>query len=261
MTELHVYVLRGVPVIMDEDLADRFGYTTGRLNEQVKRNIDRFGNDFAFQLNDEEWAGLKSQIAIANPQGRGGRRTPPWVYSEYGVVMAATILKSDQAVAASKLIVRTFVVARTSQLAAPDGRNHLVPVALDSVLPSTGAATGIRARAEAAIGKILDAIADPVSETTVRDEARSVALESLNAVKEHLKAQGIQNQKGLAEIQKLIHEADALEAEITARYIENDHRRLAYMAKQLRIVIEIERYLETGNAEGFLALLKDISGD
>lgn len=102
---------RGQRVILDSDLADMFGVETRRLNEQVKRNSQRFGPRYAFQLSDEETRVLKSQFATSN-EGRGGRRTLPWVFTEHGVVMAATVLSSERAIQATELIIDVFVDVR-----------------------------------------------------------------------------------------------------------------------------------------------------
>lgn len=77
-----IFTIRGVQVILDSDLAEMYHVTTGRINEQVKRNPERFPNDFMFQLSDSEWQNLKSQNAIAS---WGGRRTRPFVFTEQGV--------------------------------------------------------------------------------------------------------------------------------------------------------------------------------
>ena len=94
--------IRGKRVILSHDLAAAYGVPTKRLNEQVKRNIERFPADFAFQLTDEEWSALRSQFATSNdaglrsqfvisnePAGRGGRRYEPYAFTEHGAVMAA----------------------------------------------------------------------------------------------------------------------------------------------------------------------------
>jgi hypothetical protein len=88
-------------VILDADLADVFGEETKRLNERVKRNAGRFGEKYVFQLTEEEFAGLRSQSATSNP-GRGGRRYLPRVFTEHGVVMAATVLNSEKAIEAHR---------------------------------------------------------------------------------------------------------------------------------------------------------------
>lgn len=106
-----IRIIRGQKVILDEDLARLYGTTTKRLNEQVKRNIDRFPSDFMFQLTEDEDQALKSQIATAKT-GRGGRRTRPYVFTEHGAMMAASVLNTPRAVAASIYVVRAFVQMR-----------------------------------------------------------------------------------------------------------------------------------------------------
>jgi len=121
--ENKVYLIRGEKVMLDADLAEIYGVETKRLNEQVKRNKDRFPVDFMFQLTKMEWDALKSQFATANrnqnmksqnaTSKRGGRRTLPYVFTEHGVVMLASVLNSPQAIAASIQIVKVFVKLRT----------------------------------------------------------------------------------------------------------------------------------------------------
>lgn len=107
----HVYVVRRQNVMLDADLATLYGVETKRLNEQVRRNLNRFPDAFMFQLNDEETAALRSQIATSKP-ARGGRRYNPYVFTEHGAVMIASVLNSERAVAMSLLVVRTFVALR-----------------------------------------------------------------------------------------------------------------------------------------------------
>ncbi len=252
-----VLTIRGVPVVLDEDVAALFGTKTGPLNQQVKRNEAKFGDDFAFQLTEEEFADLKSQDVMAS--GHGGRRTPPWAFTEHGVVMAATVLRSDEAAAATRFIVKVFVAARKSQLAVKKGQNSPALVDPRAVLPlGADARHGLMAKLNDALGRVLDAIADPKANTTVRNEVRAIAAEGLNAIKEHLKKAGAQNEKTLAEVRKLLAEADALEAETMGKHTETQHRQLALLAKQLRIALEAQRYLETGSVEGLLSVLKDM---
>jgi len=97
--------------MLDADLAVLYGVTTKRLNEQVKRNRDRFPADFMFRLTARETAGLRSQIATTK-SGRGGRRSPPVAFTEHGAVMLASVLNSPTAVYASIQVVRAFVRLR-----------------------------------------------------------------------------------------------------------------------------------------------------
>jgi hypothetical protein len=97
--------------ILDSDLATIYGVSTGRLNEAVKRNIERFPQDFMFRLSAAEHAALISQIATSK-SGRGGRRKLPWVFTEYGTIQAANVLNSHRAVMMGVYVVRAFVQLR-----------------------------------------------------------------------------------------------------------------------------------------------------
>lgn len=114
-----ILVVRGQKVIVDADLAALYGVETRRLNEQVRRNLDRFPADFMFQLTPEEMAALMSQSATSKP-GRGGRRKPPLVFTEHGALMAATVLNSARAVEVSLYVVRAFVRLREALSANKD---------------------------------------------------------------------------------------------------------------------------------------------
>jgi len=103
--------LRGHRVILDSDLATLYGVQTFRLNEAVKRNRERFPEDFVFQLTAEERDSLRSQNAMSKP-GRGGRRTLPYAFTEHGALMVANILNSPRAVSMSVYVIRAFIRIR-----------------------------------------------------------------------------------------------------------------------------------------------------
>jgi hypothetical protein len=106
-----IRTIRGQKVILDSDLAVIYGVTAKRLNEQVKRNRKRFPTDFLFQLTAREHANLRSQIATSS-FGHGGRRFPPYAFTENGAIMAANVLNSPQAVRMSVFVVRAFIQMR-----------------------------------------------------------------------------------------------------------------------------------------------------
>jgi hypothetical protein len=106
-----ILLLRGEKVILDADLAELYGVSTARLNQQVRRNIERFPQDFAFLLTKEEFDNLKLHFATSS-SGWGGRRKPPLAFSEHGALMAANVLKTPTAIHASLQVVRTFVRLR-----------------------------------------------------------------------------------------------------------------------------------------------------
>ena len=114
--ESRILLVRGQKVMLDTDLAELYGISTGRFNQQVRRNRDRFPSDFMFQLMNQEVERLRSQIAISigetREAGRGGRRYLPHAFTEHGAIMAATILNSPRATEVSVFVVRAFVRLR-----------------------------------------------------------------------------------------------------------------------------------------------------
>lgn len=106
-----IYVVRGQRVMLDSDLARLYGVSTKALNQAVKRNIERFPDDFAYQLSEQDVTDLRSQIVTSSGL-RGGRRYRPWVFTEHGVAMLASVLKSPQAARVNVEIIRAFVRLR-----------------------------------------------------------------------------------------------------------------------------------------------------
>ena len=98
--------------MLDEHLADLYGVSVSALVQAMKRNQDRFPDDFMFQLSKEEWDSLKSQNVIANNAGRGGRRSPPYAFTEHGILMLSSVLRGQRAVDVNIQIMRTFVKLR-----------------------------------------------------------------------------------------------------------------------------------------------------
>src|SRR5271157_4305739 len=107
--ERRIYLIREHKVILDSDLAELYGVETFNLNKAVKRNLDRFPQDFMFQLTREEANVLRFQIGMSKPRGRGGRRYLPYAFTEQGVAMLSSVLNSRRAVQVNIAIMRTFV--------------------------------------------------------------------------------------------------------------------------------------------------------
>ena len=107
--ESKIYTVRGMQVMIDEDLAGLYGVETRVLNQAVKRNIERFPQSFCFQLTESSLENLKSQIVTSS---WGGRRTLPYVFTEQGVAMLSAVLKSERAVKMSIQIMNAFVAMR-----------------------------------------------------------------------------------------------------------------------------------------------------
>jgi hypothetical protein len=100
-----IYLIRNNKVMLDDDLAELYQVETRRLNEQVKRNIERFPEDFMFQLTEAEWENLKSQNATSS---WGGRRKIPYAFTEHGVLMLSSVLNSERAIQVNIQIMRIY---------------------------------------------------------------------------------------------------------------------------------------------------------
>jgi len=111
---LELFEFRGKLVVRDETVAALFGTRTKVLNQAVTRNAERFDDDHAFVLTQKEWSALRSQLVTAKT-GRGGRTNPPRMFTEAGVVMSGTVLRSPQAVEAAKMLVQVFLEARRAR--------------------------------------------------------------------------------------------------------------------------------------------------
>jgi len=117
--ERSILMIRGQKVIMDVDLAMLYGVETRCLNEQVKRNAERFPEDFMFRLTTAEFEGLKSHFAISSASW-GGRRSLPYAFTEHGAIMAASVLDTAKAVEVSIYVVRAiFAKIKWQELALP----------------------------------------------------------------------------------------------------------------------------------------------
>ncbi|MBC7826134.1 MAG: ORF6N domain-containing protein [Chitinophagaceae bacterium] len=111
-----IHVIRGIKVMLDNDLAEMYGVPTHRLNEAVKRNLSRFPEDFMFQLDIDEFEILISQIAISrfheDKKNWGGRRKPPYAFTEQGVAMLSSVLRSETAIQVNIQIIRVYTKMR-----------------------------------------------------------------------------------------------------------------------------------------------------
>ncbi|OFZ78922.1 MAG: hypothetical protein A2583_12520 [Bdellovibrionales bacterium RIFOXYD1_FULL_53_11] len=107
-----IYFIRGQRVMLDSDLAELYGVETRVLNQAVRRNLDRFPDDFMFELTHEEFSLLMSQIVISKTDPRGGRQKLPLVFAEQGVAMLSSVLKSKSAIRVNVAIMRAFVKMR-----------------------------------------------------------------------------------------------------------------------------------------------------
>jgi phage regulator Rha-like protein len=247
-----VFFIRGKHVILDEDVARLFGTETKRLNEQIKRNAARFDDEYLFRLTAEELSSLRSQFATSNSE-RGGRRYLPFAFTDLGVVMAATVLKTERAIIATRTVVRTFVAMERNKNDVEKGQNLPVAFETKSMVPlAVEMRQGLMGKVNDALTKVLDAMVNPVAQTSVRDEAKQLIAQGLDAIKDHLKATGIQNEKSIAEIRKILAEAETVDATTQRTAVDTRHLELA-------LLLAAQRYVETGAVEALDAVLRDLS--
>jgi hypothetical protein len=109
-----IYVLRGMKIMLDCDLAELYQVETKRLKEQVKRNIERFPEKYMFELNQMEHEILRSQNATSKEESRGGNRYLPMAFTEHGILQLSNVLKSERAIQVSFMIIDVFVKLRDS---------------------------------------------------------------------------------------------------------------------------------------------------
>jgi len=117
-----IHIIRGQKVLLDFDLAEMYQVETRALNQSVKRNIKRFPDDFMFQLTEDEWKNLTSQIVISS---WGGTRKLPFAFTEQGIAMLSGLLNSDIAIETNVLIMRAFVALRQYSLNYSELKNEL----------------------------------------------------------------------------------------------------------------------------------------
>lgn len=230
-----IFWLRGQSVILDADVAAFFGRGTGAVNQNRQRNAGRFPEDYAFQLTEDEWTGLKSQFVISS--AHGGRRKRPWAYTEQGFIMLATSFRGDTADRIARVVADTFVAYRRGEL--PAERVFVGPDA--AVLRNS-----LRGR----LGDMIDAIAAmPLpGGSSVMIELETTTQAALGRVKAWLSGPGKQNAKLDAEIAKLAadtHKAYAevrkTDAETANLWADTVLKRLAAVRQLREMVHQIER--------------------
>ena len=153
-----IYTIRGVKVMLDADLAEIYGYSTSRFNQQVKNNIERFANDFRFQLTKDEAQDLPKDRLISKilTSNRGGTRKMPYAFTEQGIYMLMTVLKGDLATRQSMALIRLFkqmkdyIVAENQQLL---GNAGIAEIAVQTIQNTREIAT-VSTRVETISGEV-----------------------------------------------------------------------------------------------------------
>jgi hypothetical protein len=227
--------LRGLPVILDTDVAAFFGRTVREVNQQRKRMGDRFPPHFAFELTAAEWAGLKSQSGISS--GHGGRRTAPWAYSEHGFTMLSMGLRGDRAARIAQVVIDTFVSHRRGTLPA------------HRTLPASATAGQRGALLQQIYGSMERLLGMELpTGSTAGSELKQVTASAIGRIKALLDAPAISNARVSAEIARIEAETARLYAEVGRTEAEAANlwqdafaKRLANLARLREMAAQLER--------------------
>ncbi len=241
-----VLVVRGVRVMLDARVAVAFGTETKRVNEAVARNRVKFDQRHAFQLTEQEAQALRSQRATSTV-GRGGARYRPHVFTLKGVARLATVLDTPAALAATDLVIDTFVMV---QDAVRQGRRTVAvadPARYRRSASQRSAVRRLKARLAVAVGRLIDSMASAAGSEALVAATVEVGAGAIASVRERLRTKGLENAKleadaalVLAQADKLLAEARKIQAEAEGLDIENFEKRV----RAVRRVVELVRDLE-----------------
>jgi hypothetical protein len=250
-----------------EGLGAKSRIETKRLNEQVKRNAERFEGGFAFQATKEDAEVLKSQIATAKEeQGRGGRRSLPWLFTEHGVVMAASVINSPRAIEAMRLVVRVFIATK-NQIRAGTGAALVVAGETGALAPAAqrtttvwlgGAWDSLVPKLQRALDQVLDTVVDHRRQSTVREEAQNLISDSIQNLKERLAKPGLENAELAAKAAKLLAEAEERKSVAAKTHAEAEAIEFSTIIKKLRLLLEAEKAMRAQSPDAFLAVLREM---
>ena len=237
--------LRNENVLLDSELAFYLDVETRTLNQAVKRNLEKFPEKWVFQLSTEEFRDLKSQNVISSDKW-GGRRSPPWAFTEHGVVLAATLLKSETAIHLTQGIVEFFVQARKGAL-----KNDAQPSPAILPAPQGKLHNGISRKWE----KLLEAEINPVDGTTTREEAEQIIAAGLNAVRSILSRQGLENNEIEARIIRQFADTEETRARASTQKEIGEKERLKNKARQMWLQAMTAKFSEDGDLDSIMNVL------
>ena len=242
-----IRMIRDTPVILDSDVAQIFGVETKRLNQNVKRNIRKFPEDFRFQLTQEEFDNLKSQNAASS---WGGRRSRPYVFTEHGVLQAANVIHSDLADSISVFVVRAFIELREviqlqQQFPATTQQPKSTPDS--SKKKTTNFLEGLRKELEATISESLVKGSD-LGSLSDEGKEQEVIQEAIRFLEKVLTNNtGNIDPKETAEVIKML--ADAEDTRQNARKKQAETKQLIFIQRlnELKIILEYQLVFKKDN--------------
>lgn len=243
--------LRGQPVILAHDLAKFYESGVREINQYRKRNAGKFTEDYAFQLTSEELENLKSQNVISS-SAHGGSRHLPWAYTEHGVAMMSMGMKSDNAVALSKVIIDTFVDYRRGTL--PENAAIVGPNALKH-------RRSLQEKLYKHMEQLLDVELPTSNGHTVREELGSIATKSLDHIKAVLDGPVKNNEKISAEVTKILAEAEKLYAETRKLNVETDTLVLQNYRTRIEFIRELREMAQQLERDDWIGVFEEGFGE
>ncbi len=249
-----VFELRGYLVMIAADVAEIFNVETREIVQNIKRNNEGirplFPERYAFQINEQELAHLRSLEVISKP-GRGGTRALPWVVTRKGAIRLATIMKVPTAMDAADVFVDVFdeVLGQVFQ-----GEKMIQVSNPSRISPDEeqlNQARKVRSKISSAIENLLNTVVNTDQNTTVKDELGDVAQEAIDYVKEWLRSKKVGNEKIEAETYLLLEKArdiyERRQSELASAALDREHKALAILEKRIDIVerlVKIHKQLE-----------------
>lgn len=239
---------RGERVVLDMDLSTLFGVETRVLNQAFKRNQQRFPSNWAWQLTDSEYENLRSQIVMSS--SHGGRRTPPWAFSEHGVVMVATILNSERAIRASQRVIEAFVDLRraTGKAAVKAGKTTQASKLRPDFMPQL----------KQHLQTLMSFEINAKDGKTVRQETDEFISKGIHHLKSRLDRSELENEEIEARVLKALADAEESRARAATERQMTEKQRLKNQANQLRMLIRAEQAMNEGEVSEFLSLLDEL---
>lgn len=244
-SQVPIHEIDGTRVVLDQDLAEIFDVETRVLNQAVQRKKHKFPVGWRIRLSDQQFADLKSQDVISSDTW-GGRRSPPWAFTEHGVVLASTMINSDRATELTRYIVEAFVAFQKQE----HSRSELIPVET-KMLPQPSRLEALQAH----LDRLLNQQIKIDGSDSIREQTWSLVGGTFENARERLKREGLKN----AEIEERIHqmatERQKTGADIEQTNAETERMRLDAQIEAVRAAMIAERAMQTEDTADFIALM------
>lgn len=233
--------IEGHRVVLDQDLAEIFGVKTGVLNQAVKRKRERFPDDWLFQLSTGQFDDLKSQSVISS-DAWGGRRHPPWAFTEHGVVLASTLVNTERAIKLTRYVVEAFVAFQRQVYEA-------------DVLPGEKLPVSRVEKLQDHLDSLLSLRLGAGTDMTVGEGALTLAGESLSALRARLRKEGLKAAEIEARIAQIIADGQKTHAETDQIRAGTERQRLDAQIATVKAALIAERAMHADSTAEFLQLI------